>query len=87
VGWGDRRAKCLDFAHGTAAWAIELRLTAPAPGRSHQGIGDRGAGGSATTQERCENRVCMPLSSQLAYAYSTGKNLSKRAGRAARAVL
>src|SRR4030088_2507632 len=73
---GDRRAEVLlAFAHGTAALgAIELRLTHLHLVVHHQGIGDRGAGGSATTQERCENTGLHATVLQLAHDYSTGKN-------------
>src|ERR1700687_5786618 len=75
----------LDLTHGAAAFgAIEL-------GRTHlhlvvhqDGIGDCGAGGGATAQERCENSGLHVTALQLLHDYSTAKNLSKRAGRAAR---
>src|SRR4029077_12885970 len=54
---GDRRAELLlDLTHGAAALgASELRLTHLHLVVHDQGIGDCGAGGSATAQERCEN--------------------------------
>src|SRR2546421_9985 len=79
---GDRRAEVLlDFAHGAAALgAIELRLTHLHLVVHHERFGECTAGGSATAQERRENSGLHETLLQLPRDYSTGGNLSKRAG-------